>query len=115
MRQLFITLYLDEDVNVMVANLLNGRGFSATTARDEGLLRKSDEEQLAHAVSQQKTLLTHNRHDFEMLAREYADAERTHYGIILAVRYPPYEVVRRLMRILNQVTADEIQNQVRYI
>jgi len=114
-RQLFITLYLDEDVNVMVANLLNGRGFSATTARDEGLLSKSDEEQLAYAVSQQKTLLTHNRHDFEMLAREYADAGRMHYGIILAVRYPPYEVIQRLMRILDRVTADEIQNQVRYI
>ncbi|MCP4418420.1 MAG: hypothetical protein GY805_17515 [Chloroflexi bacterium] len=115
MNQLFIELYLDEDVHVLIADLLQGRGFVATTARDEGRLEKSDEEQLAYAVSQRKTLLSHNRHDFEALAHEYASAGKTHYGIILAVRYPPYEIVRRLMRFLNHVTADEIQNQVRYI
>ncbi|MBE7531121.1 MAG: DUF5615 family PIN-like protein [Chloroflexi bacterium] len=115
MSQLFIELYLDEDINVLIADLLRGRGFAATTAREEGQLAKSDEEQLAYAVSQRKTLLTHNRHDFETLAREYVSAGKTHYGIILAVRNPPYEVVRRLMRFLNHVTADEMKNQVRYI
>ncbi|HRQ37488.1 MAG TPA: DUF5615 family PIN-like protein [Chloroflexota bacterium] len=115
MSQLFIELYLDEDVHVIIADLLRGRGFSATTAREEGQLARSDEEQLAYAVSQRKTLLTHNRHDFEALAQEYASVGKTHYGIILAVRNPPYEVVRRLMRFLNNVTADEMQNQVRYI
>lgn len=115
MNQLFIELYLDEDVHVVIADLLRGRGFVATTAHAEGQLAKSDEEQLAYAVSQRKTLLTHNRHDFEALAREYVAAGKTHYGIILAVRYPPYEVVRRLMRLLNHVTAGEMQNQVHYI
>jgi len=114
-NRLFIELYLDEDVHVVIADLLQGRGFAATTARDAGQLEKTDEEQLAYAVSQRKTFLTHNRHDFETLAREYASAGKTHYGIILAARYPPYEIVRRLMRFLNHVTADEIQNQVRYI
>jgi predicted nuclease of predicted toxin-antitoxin system len=114
-NRLFIELYLDEDVPVLIADLLQGRGFVATTARDEEQLAISDEEQLAYAVSQRKTFLTHNRHDFEALAREYASAGKTHYGIILAVRYPPYEIVRRLMRFLNHVTADEIQNKIRYI
>lgn len=115
MNRLFIELYLDEDVHVMVADILQGRGFVATIARDEKQLAVSDEEQLAYAVSQQKALLTHNRYDFEVLAREYASAGKMHYGIILAVRYPPYEIARRLMRILNHVTADEMKNQVRYI
>lgn len=115
MNRLFIELYLDEDVHVVIADLLQGRGFAAITARDEGRLAKTDEEQLAYAVSQRKTLLTHNRHDFEALAHKYASAGKTHYGIILAVRYPPYEVARRLMRFLNHVTVDEMQNQVRYI
>lgn len=115
MNRLFIELYLDEDVHVVIADLLQGRGFAATTARAEGQLGRTDEEQLAYAVSQHKTFLSHNRHDFEAIAREYAGAGKTHYGIILAVRYRPYEVVRRLMRFLNHVTADEMQNQVRYI
>jgi predicted nuclease of predicted toxin-antitoxin system len=114
-NHLFIELYLDEDVNVLVADLLRGRGFVATTTRDEHQLQNDDDEQLAYAVRQHRTFLTHNRSDFEALAEAYAAAGKTHYGIILAVRYPPYELVRRLIRILNNVTADEIENQVRYI
>jgi predicted nuclease of predicted toxin-antitoxin system len=112
---LFIELYLDEDVSVLVADLLRGRGFVATTTRDEGQLGKSDAEQLAFAISLGRTLLTHNRTDFEALAQEYTAAGRTHYGIILAQRQPSYELLRRLIRLLNQVTADEMENQVRYI
>lgn len=114
MARLFIELYLDEDVNVLIADLLRGRGFAATT-RDEGQLQNSDTAQLAYAVSQQKTLLTHNRADFEALAQEYAAKGEKHFGIILATRHTPYELVRRLTRILNNVTADEMENQVRYI
>ena len=115
MARLFIELYLDEDVNILVANLLRGRGFVAITTRDAGLLQSSDAEQLSHAVMEHKTFLTHNRADFEALARDYADAGTKHYGIILAQRHQPYELVRRLIRILNHVTADEIEDQVRYI
>jgi hypothetical protein len=113
--RLFIELYLDEDVNVLVAKLLQGRGFSATTTRAEGQLQNSDAEQLAFAVSEQKTFLTHNRADYDALAEKYLEEGKTHYGIILAVRHPPYELVRRLMRILNNLTADEMENQIRYI
>ena len=31
------------------------------------------------------------------------------------VRRSPYEIVRRLLIILNHVTADEMENQLRYI
>ena len=115
MNRLFIELYLDEDVSVLVADSLRGRGFVATTTRDEGQLQNTDIEQLAYAISQRKTLLTHNRADFQALAQAHADAGKTHYGIILAVRNPPHELVRRLMRILNHVTADEMENELRYI
>ena len=66
-------------------------------------------------MRQQKTLLTHNRADFEVLAQQYFTTGQTHYGIIIAVRRLPYDIARRLFAILNQVTADEMQNQVRYI
>jgi predicted nuclease of predicted toxin-antitoxin system len=71
MSSLFIRLYLDEDVNVLVAALLNARGFDALTVRDAGQLQTSDEEQLAYAVNQQRTLVTHNRSDFEELIQAY--------------------------------------------
>jgi hypothetical protein len=113
--QLFIELYLDEDVDVLVAELIRARGFVVLTTREAGQLGNDDATQLAYAVSQQKTFFTHNRTDFETLAQSYFAAGQTHYGIIIAVRHDPYELVRRLLVILNQVTADEIQDQLRYI
>lgn len=115
MGDLFIELYLDEDVDVLIAELIRARGFEAITTRDAAQLKKNDEDQLAYAVSQKKALVTHNRADFERLAEEYFSSGRMHHGIILAVRHSPQEIARRLLIILNQVTADEMQNQIRYI
>jgi predicted nuclease of predicted toxin-antitoxin system len=112
---IFIQIYLDEDVDVLIAEILRARGFSVATTRDAGQLGSTDSEQLAYAAREQKTLVTHNRAHFEALAREYLAGGRSHFGIILAGRHAPYEIVRRLLLILNQVTADEIKDQIRYI
>jgi len=114
-NQLFIELDLDEDVDVLIADLLHVRGFVALTARDAGQLHKSDAEQLAYAVSQHKVLLPHNRADFEALAQTYFAAGQSHSGIIIAVRRLPHAIVHRLLQMLNHVTADEMNDQVRYI
>lgn len=115
MNRLFIELYLDEDVDVLVGDLLRGRGFSVTTTVEAGQLGSEDAEQLAYALEHERAMVTHNRGDFETLAHEYLAEERSHWGIIIATRHPPYEVVRRLLLILNQVTAEEMKNQLRYI
>ena len=115
MSRLFIELYLDEDVDVLIADLVRARGFVANTTVEAGHLEADDRDQLVHATSQQQTLLTHNRADFEALAEEYFLTGQTHSGIIIAVRRPPYELARRVLVLLNRVTADEIENQVRYI
>lgn len=115
MQQLFIELYLDEDVDVLVAQLVRARGFSAVTTREASWLGATDEQQLIYAASQHWALLTHNRADFESLHQAFVAPGREHSGIIIAVRRPPYEIARRLLLILNHVTADEMQNQLRYI
>jgi predicted nuclease of predicted toxin-antitoxin system len=114
-RKLFVELYLDEDVDVLVAELLKKRGYSAITARDAGTLGQEDHVQLAHAVQEQRALLTHNRVDFERLGLVYFERAEDHFGIILAVRRSPHELVNRLLQLLNEVTADELKNQVRYL
>lgn len=108
-------MYLDEDVNVLIADLLRARGFDVITARDAGQLHATDAEQLAYTISQSRTLVTHNRTDFEELVQSYFDSGQTHYGVIFAVRRPPQEIAQRLLAILNQIASDEMQNQVRYI
>jgi predicted nuclease of predicted toxin-antitoxin system len=113
--RLFIELYLDEDVSVLIADLLRARGFIAITTQEAGRTGQSDAAQLEYAVSQSKVLLTHNRVDYENLARQYFSLGQTYNGIIIAVRRPPLEILKRLLVILNQVTADEMVNQLRYI
>ena len=115
MKGLFIKLYLDEDVSSVVAELLRARGFEAVTTQEAGLLRNTDAAQLAHAVSLAAAFLTHNRSDFELLVQQYFSNQQSHYGMIIAVQRPPHEIVRRLLFILNHVTADEMKNQLRYI
>lgn len=75
MSSVFIRLYLDEDVNVLVADLLKAKGFDVLTVRDAGQLQASDEKQLIYAVNQQRALVTHNRRDFEELIQTYFDRE----------------------------------------
>jgi predicted nuclease of predicted toxin-antitoxin system len=110
MSSLFIRLYLDEDVNILVADLLEARGFDALTARDARQLQASDKEQLAYAVSQRRALVTHNRRDFEELIGAYFNTEQKHCGVFLAVRRSPQEIAQRLLKILNQVSVDEMEN-----
>jgi predicted nuclease of predicted toxin-antitoxin system len=115
MSRLFVELYLDEDVDVLLADLVRARGFTVVTTRDANQLGADDAAQLAYAASRQKTFMTHNRADFEALAQTYFSSGQPHWGIIIAVRRDPYELARRLLVMLNRVSAEEMRNQLRYI
>jgi hypothetical protein len=69
--RLFVSLYLDEDVDVRVASVIRGRKLTAVTCREA--------------------------------------------GIIAAVPRPYYDNARRLLALLNQITADEMDNQLLYL
>jgi predicted nuclease of predicted toxin-antitoxin system len=113
--KLFATLYLDEDVSVLIATLLQVRGLDVTTAREEGMLGESDETQLAYAVSLDRCVLTHNRLDFEQLHATYITQSKRHAGIIIASRRNPHEIARRVSILFDSLTADEIANQLLYV
>jgi len=79
-NRLFIELYLDEGVAVLVAELLRSRGFKVLTTREAGNLQTWDDDQLAFATQHGLTFFTHNRVHFENLAREYVSQGRCHHG-----------------------------------
>jgi hypothetical protein len=108
MQQLFVERNLDEDVDVLLAQLVHARGFSAVTTQETGRLGATDEQQLIYAASQHCALLTQRRADFESLRQASVATSREHLGIIIAVRRPPHEIARRLLLILNHVTTDEL-------
>ena len=98
-----------------MADVVRKRKFDALTCRDAGLLGESDEVQIAYAAEHGMALVTHNRIHFEELARQYLQDGRYHAGVIVAVRRPYYDNARRLLTLLNQMTADEMDNQLLYI
>ncbi len=112
---IYIHLYFDEDVAAGVVENLRTRGFDVLSARDAGALGKSDDEQMLYAVSLHRAVVTHNRVDFEKQHRKFLEGGMKHYGVIVAKRRRDAEVVGKLLALLDMVTAEEMQNQLRYI
>lgn len=113
---LYMRLYFDEDVSVEIAANLKSRGFDVLTVRDAGRLRLTDEAQIAFAIQEQRAIVTHNRIDFELLHEKYLATQHLHFGIIIAKRRLHDDiVVRKLLNLLDQVSGDEMRNQLRYI
>ncbi|PNW54131.1 UNVERIFIED_CONTAM: hypothetical protein BEN50_09445 [Euhalothece sp. KZN 001] len=112
---IFAQVYLDEDVDILVASLLLAKGLDATTAREQKMLGKSDAEQLTFATSLQRCILTHNRLDFERLHTHYFNNNWSHSGIIIVKRRNAYEMTERIVILFDTLMADEIRNQLLYL
>ena len=115
MSALFISLYLDEDVNVLIAELVRPHNFQVLTATEADRKGSSDAEQLGFATENGNVILTHNRRDFEALAQDCFINNQMHTGIVIAYRRPPHEIAKKLLEILDDLTADEMINQIIYI
>ncbi|MEO7841923.1 MAG: DUF5615 family PIN-like protein [Anaerolineales bacterium] len=112
---LYIHLYFDEDVSAGIVENLRTRGFDVLSARDADTLGKSDDDQMLYAVSLHRAVVTHNRVDFEKQHTKLLKSGMKHYGVIIARRRQDVEVVSKLLALLDSVTAEEMQNQLRYI
>jgi len=109
------SIYLDQDVSVLLARLLRARHFEVLTTQETDCLGDSDTQQLDFAIQNEMAILTHNRVHFENLFHEYLERGKSHYGIIIAKQRLPNENLKRLLKILNSVTAEELENQIRYM
>ena len=109
-EQLFVALYADADVTPKLARLLHERDFDAVSAHEAGNTELEDSEHLAYAASQGRAILTYNSKDYAPLFDQYWWAGREHHGIIVSEQLPIGELLRRVLRFLNIVTADEMRN-----
>jgi hypothetical protein len=112
---LFIRLYLDEDVHKRVASALRLRHFDVVSAHDLQRWGLSDEEQLMYAVAEGRTLFTYNTANFLRLHLDWLLRGQEHAGIIVSDQLAIGETVRRLLNLLNRVTADEMRNHIRWL
>lgn len=117
-ERFFLRLYLDEDLHPDLAPILRQHGVDCVSAVEAGMLEKSDAEQLAHASTEGRCLISFNAADFAVLAVEWARQERRHVGIIVTPqvgRQKLGELRARILQLVNSVTADEMLNVFRYL
>ena len=96
-----LRVYLDEDVDVLLAPLLAAHGMDCLTTLAVGNLGRPDKEQLSFAFRESRILITHNRVDFENLAMAWWGQRRDHAGIILSIRRSDtYELARHVLPVV---------------
>ncbi|MCW5959981.1 MAG: DUF5615 family PIN-like protein [Pyrinomonadaceae bacterium] len=115
MNEIFVRLYLDEDVDVLIAKMIRSENFAAISTDEAGRKGKSDADQLSFAATHQYAIVTHNRYDYEKLAQSYFEKNHDHCGIIIAVQRSPREIANAILKILDTHSADQIKNQILYI
>jgi len=107
-----ILYHLDEHVPRAIADGLRRRGIDASTTVEAGLRSATDEAHLAYARAQGRVMVTCDR-DFLVLASR----GQSHAGIVYYPygRYPVGEVIRRLVRLWEQHSAEDMLNRVEFL
>jgi hypothetical protein len=80
--------------------------------------RLSDDAQLTYASENGMAILTYNAQDFIPLAQAWYLAGRKHAGLILSEQFSQRqfgELLRRVLRLLNSLTADELYNHIIFL
>ncbi len=77
----------------------------------------SDAEHLAYASARGLAIVTTDEADFARLNKEFGESGREHAGIIVMKqqRYGRGEQIRRLRRLIEEVTAEALHNRVEYL
>ncbi|MGE0823988.1 MAG: DUF5615 family PIN-like protein [Candidatus Binatia bacterium] len=116
--RLFVSLYTDEDVTSTLAPALRRRGYVAQSTMEAGNAELSDDAQLAYATERGMAILTYNIQDFVPLAQTWFLSGREHARISLSEQFSQDqfgELLRRILRLLNRWTADELRNQIVFL
>lgn len=112
-----IRLYLDEDT--MDSDLLGAlllRNVDVLSAGEAQMLSRSDEEQLKWALDHQRIIYSFNVRDFYRIHTNYLEKQQRHAGIILGFQnYSIGEQMRRILRIIANKSAEEMENQVEFL
>jgi hypothetical protein len=75
----------------------------------------SDESQFQFAAEQGRTILTYNTQDFVPIYELWYEIGHDHAGLIVSDEIPHGELVRRVTKLLETVSAEEMKNMLRYL
>lgn len=108
-------LHLNEHLSPRLAEQLRRYGFDVTSTLELGMVEADDDEQLAYVASNQRAIVTFNHKDFAILHSRYLAEGKAHWGIVLSTEEAVDILRRRLLRLLNTLSAEELKNQIRWL
>lgn len=110
-----ISLYLDEHVQLALAEALQARGVDVLTTQEAGNVGLSDVEQLTFATENKQSLFSYNKRHFAKIHYKWMTLKNSHEGIILSDQLSVGLVLRRLMRLHLSLTSDDMKNRLEYL
>ena len=105
-------LYLDEDVDPLLARVLRDRNMDCLSTHEAHNRGLSDNDQLAFATALDRTILTFNVKDFVKLAKEYATSGKHHSGIIVSNNIPFRELLRCTLFLLTKHPGENLTDKL---
>ena len=113
-----LRLYLDEDAgeNAVVQGL-RARGINVLTTVEVNRCGTTDQDQLAFAAQQGRSIYTFNVGDYALLHRDHLRQDNDHAGIIVVPdqRCSVGEKLRRLASFIGRTTVEEMINRMEYL
>ncbi len=108
-------LLLDEQIWKYLARLLREQGFDVIHVNEVDLDATPDEQIMEYAVDKRRAVVTFNVRDYVPIAIQYAEDGKEHYGVVVSKELSHGELKRRVTKLLESVTAEELMNSVRYL
>lgn len=110
-----MSLCLDEDVQIGLAEALKARGVDVLGTQEAGNIGRNDLEQLAFAAGNSRSLFSYNKGHFAKVHYDWMKLKKPHAGIILSDQLPIGIALRRLMKLYFSVDSDDMRNRLEYL
>ena len=110
-----LKLYLNENLSWRIARALREYGYDVISSYEAGMNHEEDPQQFAFAAKEKRAVVSNNFADFIALHEEYFENGTTHYGVIFTTKCSTSLLVRRLRRLLENVSREQMINQLRWL
>jgi len=110
-----IALYLDEHIQISLAEALRSRGINVLTTQEAHNTGLEDSQQLAFATDKNRVLLSYNRRHFAQIHHQWMRIQKPHAGIVVSDQIPIGIVLRRLMKLYFSLGSEEMVNRLEYL
>lgn len=111
-----LKIYIDENVDIRVAEGLRRRGIRAFSAIEKAMIGATDQKHFKYAMENKAVIFTHDHHFLE-IAKKIVGEGKSHSGVIFAEmnKLSTGECIKRLALYAEVLTAEEMKNHIEFL